>query len=54
MEAINVIVTIATPISTFPTKVYLVRDEKGVINAHPGNKSFAFFSTIHITSFSLI
>lgn len=30
--------------SVLPTAVYRVREEKGVIIAHPGNKSLAFLS----------
>jgi len=32
------------PISVFPTAVKRVLEEKGVIIAHPGSKSFAFLS----------
>lgn len=43
-----------SPISTFPIAVKRVRDEKGVIIAHPGNKSFAFRSIDQKTPSSLI
>ena len=41
------------PMSTFPTAVKRVLEEKGVIIAHPGNKSFALRSKDQKTPFSL-
>jgi len=46
--------TTQRPISIFPTKVYLVLEENGVIIAHPGIKSFAFFSTTQSNSDSFV
>ena len=42
------------PMSVLPNNVYFGLDENGVIIAHPGIKSFAFFSTTHNKSEPLI
>jgi hypothetical protein len=42
------------PISVLPMAVNLVLEEKGVIIAHPGIKSFAFLSIDQKTPSSLI
>jgi hypothetical protein len=44
MEALIAKNTPINPISILPMVVNLVLDEKGVIIAHPGNKSLAFLS----------
>ena len=44
--------TPSSPKSTFPIAVNLVRAEKGVIIAQPGNKSLAFLSTAQTTESS--
>jgi hypothetical protein len=44
MEALIANQTPIRPTSILPIVVNLVREEKGVIIAQPGNKSFAFLS----------
>jgi hypothetical protein len=44
MEEFKTSNTPMRPMSTFPIAVNRVLDEKGVIIAHPGSKSFAFRS----------
>jgi hypothetical protein len=44
MEALIAKNTPNKPMSILPIAVYLTREEKGVIIAHPGNKSFALRS----------
>jgi hypothetical protein len=53
IEEFNTRKTPIKPKSTLPIAVYLTRLEKGVIIAHPGSTSLAFFSTDHTKDSSL-
>jgi len=54
MEALMAKKTPIKPTSILPMAVNRVLDEKGVIIAHPGNKSFAFRSIEYTRLSSLV
>jgi hypothetical protein len=54
MEEFKTKKTPINPRSTLPIAVYRTRPEKGVIIAHPGKTSLAFFSTDQTNDSSLV